>query len=368
MDPAKGSEGQWCTNEKCPAIRAAIVATVVIIGLAFACLSSPRQKIVLFAKYGNSSIFEYENQMRPLPGSVDRDGLSAKNTYTIECDANKRLISQSGKDGMGHQLLGVYSCMLLQYLQPENFCYVKKIMTTVEHTASVKKFELLVDQLERDFPNAPANVTVQRQDNCFTLVKSMCTEENQQACNLAKQRLSFRLSHNLQIEGQYSNMSNSLLMHVRGGDRPDYLMNFLRDDFPWPLAIDSISRAVNVSNFKILCETEHDKGLLTPLMNAVSKQAPYINTEFLVGGDAIDVWLLMQRAKALIVGESSFSISASLIRHDYTFSRHRFPIDGRYDANAMPCELGLHDDGLRRDYKIYYGALHGQQEKYACPL
>eukprot|EP00890_Picochlorum_soloecismus_P006317 jgi/Picsp_1/6687/NSC_04030-R1_---NA--- len=240
-------------------------------------------------------------------------------------------------------------------------------MTTVEHTASVEKFELLIDQLERDFPNAPVNASVQRQDNCFTLVKSMCAEENQQACNLAKQRLSFRLSHNLQIEGQYSNMSNSLLMHVRGGDRPNYLMNFLNDDFPWPVAIDSISRAINVSNFKILCETEHDKRFLTPLMNAISKQAPYLDTEFMVGGDAIDVWLLMQTAKGLIVGESSFSVSASLVRHDYTFSRHKLPIDGRYDANAMPCELRVHDDDLRGDYKVYYGALHGQQEnQFTC--
>ena len=352
----------WCTNEKFPAVRAIILATVIVIGITFASLVSPGQKIVMFAKYGN---FLYENQTQ---GITYRDGLSAKSTHAIECDKSKRLISQSGKDGMGHQLLGVYSCMLLQYLQPENFCYVKKIMTTVEHTASVEKFELLIDQLERDFPNAPRNASVQRQDNCWELVKSMCTEENKEACNLAKQRLSFRLSHNLQIEGSYSNMSDSILLHVRGGDRPGFLMNFLRDDFPWPLAIDRISRAVNVSNFKILCETEHDKELLTPLMKRISKQAPHLRTEFMVGGDAIDVWLLMQTAKALIVGESSFSVSASLVRHDYTFSRRRNPIDGRYDVNAMPCELKLHDDGLVRDYTIYYGALHGQPEKYACPL
>ena len=77
------------------------------------------------------------------------------------------LITQHGRDGLGHQLWGMYTCMLLP-LVDKRYQYVKKSFTGVTHTKS-KMVPKLFAAIQDDFPEV-TSASVEKRDNCWSRV------------------------------------------------------------------------------------------------------------------------------------------------------------------------------------------------------
>jgi len=279
----------------------------------------------------------------------------------------KIYITQLGTDGIGHQMLGMYSCMLLPLLDTR-WVYVKKVFTKATGHAESEDAEELFTALQRGEQERPLDVKIREVDNCWKDVQLFC--KNRAKCNIAKQKLSGRLRNNFENfittrEGLQFTREDSVLLHTRGGDSSEKLLHGLGLNAH---IIQFIHETTGLRSIKILCEYQRDAEVLEKLfIPQLTEYVPHLEWSFIIGGDPIQSWSRMIRSPALIPGSSSFSLSAALLRNQPTFSSHRQPIEGRYDDNVLPCSSELRTNSSVGEPEIvFYDLGHGTDDE-DCP-
>ena len=66
------------------------------------------------------------------------------------------------------------------------------------------------------------------------------------------------------------------------------------------------------------------------------------NISYITGGDPVSTWIYMTQVDLLVIGPSSFSLSAAAARSTKpSFSIEQRPKDGRYDDNTLLCSIAL---------------------------
>ncbi len=90
---------------------------------------------------------------------------------------HKRYITHKGRDGLGHQLLGMYSCMLFSNID-RNTQYVPKIYTWAAHRLS-NHTSALFKALQRSFPPAPHGVDVAEVGFCMNELMQICVDQEE---------------------------------------------------------------------------------------------------------------------------------------------------------------------------------------------
>jgi hypothetical protein len=256
-----------------------------------------------------------------------------------------KFITQFGRDGVGHQLLGMFSCMLLPFVN-EDWTYVKKESLGAEgHEKSVYDVALF-EILQQNAPKRKVDAVVIEKDNCAGELRSICkideaTRDDFRRCNRSKRTLAQHWRRALDGAVHLKPVSHGVLIHIRGGDRPEHL-DHGSDVIPW---ITKFMLEMSTQNtVTISVETEDDKTHVeSHLTHKIRHESPGVVIDFLVGGDPVQVWLRMVYAELLLMGRSSFSVSAALARTKPTFTidRQGWPIDGRYDWNSFPCQVDL---------------------------
>jgi hypothetical protein len=280
-------------------------------------------------------------------------------SHTILSPLRKIQISHTGNDGMGHQILGMYSCMLLA-LVDSRFEYVKKVHTGSTHSISTQLaplFDVLqCNSTER--PPIPSLRTSQfsrrgfdgvvESDHQWSNIITSCTK-NRTRCELSMRELSHSIitcvsKSNFKTQISRNKTHREILMHVRGGDRPDSIRKGLEKH---PYTLEFIRQKTGIDNVVIVCEFENDavwiRNNWIPYIYEVS---PSLKIDFLIGEDPVETWWRMIRADVLILGSSSFSVSAALLRTGPTFCEDQNPIDGRYDNRMFACVVDL-DSALK---------------------
>ena len=270
--------------------------------------------------------------------------------HTREMNRDIRLVTQRGVDGLGHQLLGMYSCMLLPRLD-KRWKYVQKrfLRTDPRHVQS-RKAASLFRALQRNYAPRLSGSKVMEVDNCGGYIKQLCTEKN--ACKAAKLELSHQWLTNIDSLLQRVSVRQNILLHVRGGDSDNQLFGF----DVYPSVLNLISKRMGLFDVDIFCESEADKALIQlALIPKLLQSQPELSVSFFVGGDPLESWIQMVQAKALVLAPSQFSVSASLVRKCVTFSIVERPVRGRYDDNTFPCVLLVGSEKRA----VYYTPFHG---------
>ena len=285
--------------------------------------------------------------------------------------ASPSYITQNGRDGMGHQLLGMYSCMLLPLID-ERYVYVKKDELVLSGHESSQTAKLLFDALQDSVTPRPPYVDVDEvkgMDSCGYLFSKCQSEENWGKCDSEKRTLSKRWRESFEsfaslIPTLGARHENAIL-HIRGGDTPGHMQHGFTTI---PYLLKLLSETIRVTHLTIVCEMEEDQSFIEEnLLPRIKELVPSLEVTFLVGGDPVATWVMMVRADVLIMGESSFSVSAALVRTELTFNiGERAPIGGRYDNNALPCAIDIHshfnlnttESALVERY-VYYTTSHG---------
>ena len=273
----------------------------------------------------------------------------------------KIYVTQSGSDGLGHQLLGMYSCMLLPLLD-SRWIYVKKVFTKTTGHAESKLTEELFTALQRGEQERPADVSIRKVDNCWKDVQNLC--KNRPKCNIAKQKLSERMRRSFEDfistrdELQFKDEDSSIILHARGGDSYEKLRHGLEVN---ARIVQYIHETTGLTTLKISCEYQRDADALNnSFIPQLKLYASRVKWSFIIGGDPIQSWSRMTSSPALIPGASSFSLSAALLRDKPTFSSHERPIEGRYDDNFLPCSAELRNNTLAGETEVvYYDMGHG---------
>ena len=271
-------------------------------------------------------------------------------------------ITQHGTDGIGHQLLGMYSCMLLPLLD-DRWVYVKKEFIGTSGHRSSNNTRRLVDALQRGSQERPASADVRQVDNCFKSVQILCTKHPRE-CIRAKWTLTQRLAKNFADftstqRSLRSEHGSNLILHVRGGDREE-LLRLHWEKYP-PL-IRFISEQIDIRSLEILCEYESEAQVIRDeLIPRVNEAAPHISVTVTSDGDPVASWSKMVHSKVLILGPSSFSVSAASLRVRPTFATERRPIGGRYDDNVLPCAVTLEE--LNSSTPVFFDLHHGTTQE-----
>jgi hypothetical protein len=269
-------------------------------------------------------------------------------------------VTQKSDDGIGHQLAGMFSCMVVDQLDVTT-TFVKKRYVSAQHEKSPYA-ERLFEYLQEDYPEQPENVKIHFVDNCWSHVRTLCAA-GRTKCSHAKQQIS--LKWHKQVKALSSSLpelnpadSDVAVVHKRGGDmlkyQPDILFRY--DD----AIINTVSYLHKTFSLRteIHVETDKDKEMLI--------NASHFNSSFcsiVSGGDAVKLWIHMVKARVLFLSSSSFSISASLARSNLpTISASSHPNEGRYDDNFLPCALDTDFDSRRTEPlepAVYFDNGHG---------
>lgn len=281
----------------------------------------------------------------------------------------KQLISQYGIDGFGHQLLGLQSCVLLTLLQPEKYKFVRKKLIRVAHGFEFATYRQLIGTLQEDFPTRPEKCEIVESDHCFEQLKKICPYDVK--CATMKKMLSMYWRNKIEkvpIVKRYllSHTQDEVVVHLRGGDRREVLRH------GWgtiPFLVKELCVRTGSTKLSILFEKSVDKPEVSTLVKSIQQSVPTLRIRQFIGGSALHVWLRMVTAKILVLSQSSFSLSAALFRCGYTVSVDRYPIGGRYDANALPCSFNTTNTRLfevEQTVEFFWGFCHGLEPGEGC--
>ena len=159
------------------------------------------------------------------------------------------LITQQGRDGLGHQLWGMYTCMLLP-LVDNRYRYVKKSFTGVSHTKS-KMVRKLFAAIQDGFPEA-TSATVEKHDNCWSQVAAAC-DSYKDACVHARILLArtwrSKIAAFVSNHTQYAMQNDThIMIHLRGNDvlkfKPQTLLTGLAE-YPYLIKFLSYKKKFN---------------------------------------------------------------------------------------------------------------------------
>ena len=312
--------------------------------------------------------------------SADNFNVSSDTTHATR---GKILISQGGSDGMGHQMLGMYSCMLLP-LVDDRFQYVRKINVKSGHTRS-KQLIRLFDVLQCN-ANArpPGSSPAAMNSGKFRKFRNVLTKEgdfgkltaamlsdfggelrnfkdvveldhhkrgmevicrkNRTSCELGMRKLSISLrscflKSDFKTQFSQDRSHREILMHVRGGDRPGWIRRGMEKH---PYTLEFIRQQTGIDNVVIAVEFEKDKKWIEKnWIPKISQTSPLMKVSYLVAADPVETFFRFVRADILIMGSSSFSVSAGLLRTGPTFSETQSPIKGNYDVRVFSCVVDL---------------------------
>uniref|UniRef100_A0A7S3UCY0 Uncharacterized protein n=1 Tax=Picocystis salinarum TaxID=88271 RepID=A0A7S3UCY0_9CHLO len=281
----------------------------------------------------------------------------------------KQLISQHGIDGFGHQLLGLQSCVLLTLLQPENYIFVQKELINVQHGFGLGTYRKLIGTLQEDFPASPGRCEVVKSDHCFEQLQRICPYNGK--CAMMKKVLSMYWRDKIgkiPIAKKFllNHKQDEMVVHLRGGDRKEVLYH------GWetlPSIVKELCVLTGTAKVSILFEESADEPEVSKLRKSIQHTVPSLRIRQFIGGSALQMWLRMVTAKILVLSQSSFSLSAALFRCGYTVSVDRYPLGGRYDANALPCSFNMTSTGLHeadQTIEFFWGFCHGLEPGEGC--
>jgi hypothetical protein len=258
-------------------------------------------------------------------------------------------LTHKGHDGLGHQLLGTFSCMVLAQIEPAKYRYGERHQwqqrvfghgskaTWTEHN---KNCSDLMHALHAGWPTIPDKSWPRplRLDNCFSLIKAACGDEStvpNKACNDARRAVAAIWRRNFR-QWHPSTAGPDVAMHIRMGDRAsdteiiidDYVDLFSRDSLPIGQASNITVIAQRAGEVNEIV-SKIPKANLAPSMHTVS---PSIRT--------VHDFIQMVNAGIFVVHTSSYSLAAAIIRRGRTYTHGgRFSHGGRYDAHAFNCHL-----------------------------
>ncbi len=237
-----------------------------------------------------------------------------------------------GGDGMGHVLLGAFSCQLLSELDPA-VEYTRRPVTKVNcrgsktMCGSVQCCVSLIDTLEEQYSRSDCAIGL---DNCWTQLRPFCDQDanKKHLCDAARVRLSQRWQITLYRFRERYNLRPS--HHVDG------IIHYRNHpDATWKWKITPINhiRAAWDALEQVNPPTLFSQ--LTVTSAEVAKAFPNISR--VVGGDTFRTWLSFVDARYLFVSASSFSMSAAIMRTQPTLTFSANVHGGRYDWNTRPC-------------------------------
>lgn len=202
-------------------------------------------------------------------------------------------------------------------------------------------------------------------DNCWGRVKFFC-RQSLTICAEMKRKLT------MQLRNKFDNFilsrpelraedRKSIMLHIRGGDRARKYLNYGLDLYAQTL--HHIYNLTRLRQVLIFCELASDAAYVkeTLFFMELKKNHLWNSVTFVVGGDPVESWSRMVQGAVLLVGPSSFSLSAASFRAGPTFSIVQCPIDGRYDDNKLPCTSTIFVFGKRST--VYYDLGHGTSEE-----
>lgn len=279
--------------------------------------------------------------------------------------SGKKLLSQSGTDGIGHQLLGMYSCMLVPLLDP-TWVYVQKDFTGSTGHRTSRYSKKLFEALQEEYPKVQAEYyNVRRVDNCWGDLKRFCSQDRAR-CDSAKRHVSAawdkRTNEFVTKMFWLSERSRppAIVLHLRGGDQIENLRIGLKE---YPHLVKYVHTKTGINSVIILTERSRDADFLkAELSPQIKTLSPSLNINYMIGGDPVKAWLTMVRATALILGPSSFSISAAAARASkHTYTLWKKPNKGRYDDTVFPCSVNLQacEPSTCDVMTVYYDKGHG---------
>lgn len=232
-------------------------------------------------------------------------------------------ITHGGNDGIGHQLAGAFSCMLLGRLSP-HYCFVKRggmIPHHVQHGCG-KDCLGLYNALTAPWPTMTIGHAHQV-DNCWHDVDRLCGEwfwtsyfakgnrriRLNETCARERQRLSREwqgLAEAFHIGRNVDFKPLDLAVHVRVGDRNPLLGNYTE-----------LFMTLSQARPTIFVESNHSAALKSVLeqFQVLPGIAP---ANLIVGGSPVHSWFQMLHARRLVMHDSSFSRSVYIVREGPT--------------------------------------------------
>ena len=236
-----------------------------------------------------------------------------------------------GGDGIGHTLLGEFSCQLLSELDPA-VEYTRRPVTRVDcrgsktMCGSTPCCHALIDALEEHYP--PYSRTATGLDNCHQLLRPLCDvpvlPRRGSDCDAARIRLAQRWQHTLyRLRTQYNLLPSHRVdgvLHYRNHPDATWHWNIAPLDLV-RVAWEKLEQVEPVTLFSQLPVTEK-LGM---------------NVSRVVGGDAFRTWLSFVDARYLFLSASSYSMSAAIMRTQPTLSFSANVHGNRYDWNTRPC-------------------------------
>eukprot|EP01047_Picozoa_sp_COSAG01_P034782 COSAG01_NODE_2630_length_7348_cov_32.536626_2_plen_355_part_00 len=236
-------------------------------------------------------------------------------------------ITHNGDDGLGHQLLGTFSCMLLARLEPRKYRYGERNPWRHGFDHQCANCAELYHALHAGWPTVPKQHT--GMDNCWGRTTEFCgleTNVSNTTCNAERRELAAIWRRNFR-RWHPSTAGPAVAMHIRKGDRPvpvvakDYVDLLSRDDLP-------VGRASSVAVF-----AEHASEVAE-----IVKKIP--NAAVTPGKGTVHDFIQMVNAGILIPTDSSFSLVAAIIRTGRTYHNGgSVAIGGRYDGHRFNCHI-----------------------------
>ena len=120
----------------------------------------------------------------------------------------------------------------------------------------------------------------------------------------------------------------------RGIEAPDIALHIRKGDLPREISdtyTQVMARHFPGARIRVFTEFNGDSN---EILQQLGKNH---ELEIVEGGDALDVWLQMARAKVLFIHQSSYSDSAAIASEGIVFSQVQKPQEGRYDGQTFFC-------------------------------
>jgi len=255
-----------------------------------------------------------------------------EDAYSPHCD---HTYYHNGYDGLGHQLHGVFSCMVYSRIVP-GACYVKRPDMTHGFDHGCKGCNKLYAALHSGWAAAPPGTKAKGVDNCWLMVQQSCYESTDQnvrvnaTCNAARLKLSREWVVLVDAFAKARGpgpRTVDVAVHVRKGDLPRETAT------DYAAVLEKIAHGEAIDFF---VEFKGDSKAIQAQLCANHVCHEHDNKDI----STVDAWLAMRGARhALLVHDSSFSVSAHLARHGLTVAQYRRPQGGRYDGNTFECRL-----------------------------
>lgn len=274
------------------------------------------------------------------------DRPSGDDIHHRQCKVN---LTYSGVVGLGHALLGTYSCMLLSRLR-DDVCFHRDDPRDINLAHYCPGCDLLFAGFSASWPSLkPTKET--KYNNCFPELLDLCREsQNGTDVNRTCARERMRLTK------EWSTVVDDMLtvgtlpqtpwaevaIHIRQGDKSP----------PIPTNFGELAKLAfpNARDIHIFARERPHMESVVKQLNASNLRAKVWLHDNL---PALESWLMMRSAGILVVHESSFSTSAALARTaGSTFSSKMYPMFGFFDVNKFPCRLG----------SWWWSSLHGSPD------